>query len=92
MDSRPASAPRQARAQADVSGNGYLEGAEVGRILERMRAGGRGVTAGEIRNVMRQARPERTTCSFRVVTLVAMALCRPPSMAHALSPAMSGWG
>ncbi len=66
--SRLAKAFARARAQADVSGNGYLEGAEVGRILERMRAGGRGVTAGEVRNVMRQARP---ACARRPAALHA---------------------
>lgn len=43
-------------AQADVSGNGYLESAEVGRILARMRGGARGVSAGEVRRIMRQVR------------------------------------
>ncbi len=41
-------------AQADASGNGYLESAEVGRILARMRGGARGVSAGEVRRIMRQ--------------------------------------
>lgn len=43
-------------AQADASGNGYLESAEVGRILARMRGGARGVSAGEVRRIMRQVR------------------------------------
>ena len=43
-------------AQADASGNGYLESAEVGRILARMRGGTRGVSASEVRRIMRQVR------------------------------------
>ncbi|KAK9831937.1 hypothetical protein WJX81_001333 [Elliptochloris bilobata] len=40
--------------EADVDGNGYLESMEVGRIMARMKAGGRGVSNAEVRAVMRQ--------------------------------------